>query len=70
MLQDQATTAAHKEPDMSQFFLRSSFRRALIADAAASGATGLLLLAGAGLLDRLLGLPTAFLRGAGLLLVP
>ena len=55
---------------MSQFSSSLLLRRALIADAAASGATGLLLLAGPGLLDRLLGLPTAFLRGAGLLLVP
>ena len=36
----------------------------------ASGAAGLLMIAGAGLLDGLLGLPAALLRGAGLVLVP
>ena len=41
-----------------------------IADAAASGATGLMMIAGAGLLEGLLGLPTALMREAGLLLVP
>jgi hypothetical protein len=49
----------------------SSFlHRALLLDALASGATGLLLIAGAGLLEGLLGLPAALLRGAGLVLVP
>jgi hypothetical protein len=49
----------------------SSFlRNALLVDAAASGATGLLLIAGAGLLEGLLGLPVALMRGAGLVLVP
>ena len=45
-------------------------RRALQLDAAASGATALLVIAAAGLLEGLLGLPTALLRGAGLVLVP
>ena len=45
-------------------------RRALLLDAAASGATALLLIAGAGLIEGLLGLPAALLRGAGLVLVP
>jgi hypothetical protein len=45
-------------------------RRALMLDALASGATALLLIAAAGFLDALLGLPVALLRGAGLLLVP
>ena len=45
-------------------------RRALLVDAAASGLTGALMLAGAGMLTDLLGLPTALLRGAGLVLVP
>jgi hypothetical protein len=45
-------------------------RNALLLDAAASGATGLLLIAGAGLLEGLLGLPVALMRGAGLVLVP
>lgn len=45
-------------------------RNALLLDAAASGATGLLLIAGAGLLEGLLGLPVALMREAGLILVP
>jgi hypothetical protein len=45
-------------------------RRALLLDAAASGATALLLIVAAGLLEGLLGLPAALLRGAGLVLVP
>jgi len=45
-------------------------RRALLLDALASGATGLLLIAAAGLLEGLLGLPSTLLRGAGLVLVP
>jgi hypothetical protein len=52
--------------DHSSAFLR----RALLLDALASSATGLLLIAGAGLLEGLLGLPAALLRGAGLVLVP
>ncbi len=52
--------------DQSSNFLR----RALILDALASGATGLLMIAGAGLVEGLLGLPAALLRGAGLVLVP
>lgn len=50
---------------------RNTFLRyALIADAAASGATGLLMIAGAAALTGLLGLPVALMREAGLLLVP
>lgn len=45
-------------------------RNALLIDAVASGGTGLLMIAGAGLLEGLLGLPAALLRGAGLVLVP
>ena len=45
-------------------------RNALALDAAASGATGLLLLAGARWLEDLLGLPVALMRGAGLILIP
>jgi len=52
--------------DPSSTFLH----RALMLDAAASGATGLLVVVGAGLLEGLLGLPAALLRGAGLVLVP
>ena len=50
---------------------RNTFLRyALLADAVASGATGLLLIAGADLLTGLLGLPVGLMREAGLLLVP
>jgi hypothetical protein len=50
---------------------RLSFLRfALLADAVASGATGVLAFAGAGILAELLGLPTALLRYAGLSLFP
>ena len=45
-------------------------RYALLADAVASGATGLMMIAGAGLLEGLLGLPVALMREAGLVLVP
>jgi hypothetical protein len=45
-------------------------RNVLLLDAAASGATGILLIAGAGLLDGLLGLPVALMREAGLILLP
>jgi hypothetical protein len=45
-------------------------RNALLLDAAASGATAVLLIGGAGLLDGLLGLPVALMREAGLILVP
>ena len=45
-------------------------RYTLLADALASGATGLLLIAGAGLLAGLLGLPAGLMREAGLVLVP
>jgi hypothetical protein len=55
---------------MSTDHSSSFLRRALLLDALASGATGLLLIGGAGLLEGLLGLPAALLRGAGLVLVP
>ena len=45
-------------------------RFALLGDAVASGATGLLLAAGAGALASLLGLPEGLLRVAGLALLP
>lgn len=48
----------------------SFLRRALSADAAASGATGLLLTFGAGLLAEPLGLPEPLLRAAGQSLLP
>jgi hypothetical protein len=45
-------------------------RRVLLADAALSGAAGLLLLLSGGALDGPLGLPAGLLRGAGLILLP
>jgi hypothetical protein len=45
-------------------------RKSLMLDAVATGATAALLIAGAGLLDALLGLPVALMREAGLILVP
>jgi hypothetical protein len=54
-----------KEDVMSVFL-----RRALVVDAIASGLTGALMLGGAGVLAPMLGLPTALLQGAGLVLVP
>jgi len=45
-------------------------RLALLGDAAASGATGLLLAAAAGPLTPFLGLPEPLLRGAGVVLLP
>jgi hypothetical protein len=45
-------------------------RRVLLADAAVSAATGLLITSGAGMLAQVLGLPPALLRYAGLLLLP
>jgi hypothetical protein len=55
---------------MTNLIPSSLLQRALLADAVASGATGLLMIAGAGLLEGLLGLSVALLRGAGLVLVP
>jgi hypothetical protein len=56
---------------MSQFVQPSPLLRyALIGDALASGATGLLLAGGAGLLTGLLGLPEQLMRYAGLFLLP
>jgi hypothetical protein len=52
-------------PDASSFL-----RRALVVDAVVSGATGLLMAAGAGTLQEVLGIPTALLRYVGLSLIP
>ena len=48
----------------------SLLRFALLADALASGAMGVLMAAGAGLLAPFLGLPRPLLLWAGLLLIP
>jgi hypothetical protein len=45
-------------------------RYALLADAIASGATGMLLITGAGLLEGFLNIPAALSREAGLVLIP
>src|SRR5215472_14934387 len=55
---------------MSNVHPNPFLRNVLMLDAAASGATGLLLVAGAGVLEDLLGLPVALLREAGLILIP
>ncbi len=55
---------------MPSFRPSTFLRHALLADAAASGATALVLIIGAGVLDGLLGLPVALMRGAGLILIP
>jgi hypothetical protein len=56
---------------MSTSFQPTQFLRyALIGDALASGAMGLLLAGGAGLLTGILGLPEPLMRYAGLLLLP
>ena len=54
------------DPSRPMSFLRVT----LIADAAASGATGLLILVGGGLLEGLLGISATLLREAGLILLP
>ncbi|POR46117.1 hypothetical protein [Bosea psychrotolerans] len=55
---------------MSMIHSSRFLRNALAADAAACAATGLLLAAAAEPLSGLLGFPTSFLRGAGLVLLP
>ena len=55
---------------MTQSHTPSFLRRALLADASISAATGLLMALGATSLDSLLGLPTALLQYAGLGLLP
>jgi hypothetical protein len=48
----------------------SFLRTVLLLDAVASGATGLLLIAGASLLEPWVGLPVALMREAGIILIP
>ncbi|HET9904308.1 MAG TPA: hypothetical protein VFQ27_11475 [Xanthobacteraceae bacterium] len=55
---------------MSSFRPSPFLRKVLAIDAVASGATGALVLFGAGFLADWLGLPAALLRGAGLVLAP
>jgi hypothetical protein len=55
----------------SNAFQPNTFLRyALLADAIASGATGLLLIVGAGLLESFTNIPVALARDAGLVLIP
>ena len=58
--------------DLTRMSSRTSpfLRRVLLADAATSGATGLLMMLGAGAAGELLGVPDALLRSAGLTLLP
>src|SRR5262249_30922366 len=65
-----ATTARERSHPMSSRQSSPFLRNVLILDAAASGATGLLLIVGAGMLEGLLGLPVALMREAGLILIP
>jgi hypothetical protein len=59
-----------QEIAMSSFQPSPILRTALIADAAASGVSAVLMLAGAGMLEGFTGLPAVMLHGAGLILVP
>jgi hypothetical protein len=55
---------------MSSLSPSTLLRYALIGDAVASGATGLLLALGAGALTHLLGMPEPLMREAGIVLLP
>jgi hypothetical protein len=61
---------SEKEITMSTIVNSRLLRGSLLADGLVSGAMGLLLLAGGGLLAGLLGLPEPLLLGAGLVLLP
>src|SRR5688500_1965005 len=61
----------HTRSDSMPTFQPSTLlRQALLADAVTSGACGVLMLAGASLLEGMLGLPGTLLRGAGAALIP
>ena len=55
---------------MSRLAPNTFLRYALLADAIASGATGLLLIVAAGLLEGFLNIPAGLSREAGLVLIP
>jgi hypothetical protein len=55
---------------MSHAASSSFLRRALIVDAVISGATGLLMIVAAGILETILNVPATLLRYAGISLVP
>ena len=59
-----------EELAMLNFQSPGFLRRVLLADAVSAVAMGLLLAAGAGMLEPLLGLPATLLREAGLVLLP
>jgi hypothetical protein len=59
-----------KEVVMAHVPMSRSLRLVLFADAVASGTTAALLVAGANVLERWLGLPVALMREAGLVLIP
>jgi hypothetical protein len=63
---DRGTQETTMNPSKTSTFLR----RVIMADAALTGTTAILLVAAATPLDGLLGLPAALLRGAGLSLIP
>jgi hypothetical protein len=64
------TVERSMELAMSSFRPSTFLRYALVGDAAASGATGLLMALGGGFLADMLGLPESLLRLAGLILLP
>src|ERR1700730_9987738 len=67
------SSCGHRQPKevvMANVPMSLPLRLTLRAYAGASGATAALLVAGAGLLERLLGLPVALMREAGMLLIP
>ena len=61
---------AAQEATMTPLNKSTFLRRALMADAAITGTTAVMLLAGATMLQDLLGLPAGLLRGAGASLIP
>lgn len=65
-----ATNDARTIPHGARPNRPAALRRALLLDAAASGALGALLLLAAGALDSLLGLPASLLYWVGALLIP
>ena len=69
---DGAGPAERHERSVQMTALQPSrlLRGSMLMDAVISGATGLLLVAGAGLLTSLLGVPEALMRYAGLILLP
>src|SRR4051794_24526900 len=67
---ERTDAARQQEFAMSYTQPNTFLRYALLADAIASGATGLLLIAGAAVLESLLNIPLALSREAGLVLIP